>query len=100
MIDATEIYTAKRAQNIMTDEDIKKVFEYYQNYENVVEKCQIVDISELDDSLLPKIYIQKKDAKTIDPLSCESNYVSCYKEMTKNEQRMKSILLKGGFIDE
>jgi type I restriction enzyme M protein len=47
MIDASKIYTAKRAQNIMTDDNIEEVYKLYQGYENIIDKCQIVSQSEI-----------------------------------------------------
>lgn len=40
MIDGSGIYTPQRAQNIMTEEDIQTVFNYYTEYEDVIEKVK------------------------------------------------------------
>ena len=44
LIDASKIYTPKRAQNIMTDENIDDVYKLYENYTDEKEKCKIVKV--------------------------------------------------------
>ncbi len=100
MIDASKIYTAKRAQNIMTEDDINEVFELYQNYENVIEKCQIIKTSEIKDSLVTKNYIQKKETEKIDPEKVKQNYLNAYNTMIECENKMKKLLEEGGYINE
>ena len=70
MIDASQIYTAKRAQNIMTKENIDEVYNLYSNYENVIEKCQIVNIKDIKDSLVTKNYIQKHSSWSVEREIC------------------------------
>lgn len=63
MIDASSIYTPQRAQNIMTDDDIQKVFDYYTNYEDVIEHVEIVNIDDIrgkDYTLAINNYVKKK----------------------------------------
>ena len=47
MIDATQIYTAKRAQNYMSDDDVDTVFNLLSNYQDVEEKVKIVTIEDI-----------------------------------------------------
>ena len=42
LIDATNIYTPKRAQNEMEEKDINEVYDLYTTYEDQIEKCKIV----------------------------------------------------------
>lgn len=100
MIDATNIYTAKRAQNVMTQENINEVFSLYENYEDVIEKCKIVRINDVKDSLVSKIYIEKKETEKIDVDKVKENYLEAYKKMIDAENKMKKLLKEGGFIDE
>lgn len=100
MIDASKIYTAKRAQNIMTEENIDEVFKLYLNYEDVIEKAKIVEIKDLKDTLVPKSYIQKKEAEKIDPAKVKKEYIESYKKMIENEETMKKLLKEGGYLDE
>lgn len=100
MIDASNIYTAKRAQNVMTEENIEEVFRLYRNYEDVVEKCKIVEISDIKDTLVTKTYIEKKKSATINPEEVKCNYIEAYKKMLEAEEKMKKCLKEGGYIDE
>lgn len=100
MIDASTIFTPKRAQNIMTIEDISEVFKLYNDYVNVVEKCQIMSINEIDDTLIPKLYIENKKAKKIDTNKINNDFKKAYITLKENESNMKKLLLEGGFINE
>ena len=99
LIDATKIYTAQRAQNIMTLENIDEVFNLYLNYDDVKDKCKIISLDEAQESLLPKIYIDKKKEKDINPTEIKNKYVESYNEMLNNEKRLYELLLKGGYFD-
>ncbi len=100
MIDASKIYTAKRAQNIMTEENIQEVFRLYQNYENVVEKCQIVSLSDIKDTLVTKAYVQKKEVEKIDPKKVKLNYMAAYQKVIESEEKLQRLLQEGGYINE
>ena len=99
-IDASKIYTAKRAQNIMTKKDVEEVYNLYKNYENVIEKCQIVELRDVKDTLVPKIYINKQEVENIDPEIVKANYIKTYNEMKANEEKLKKLLKEGGYINE
>ena len=103
MIDGSGIYTPQRAQNIMTEEDIQTVFDYYTAYEDVIEKVKIVtiaDIKEKDYSLAINNYIEKKEQETVPPEEIRRQYFEAYDEMIEAEERMRELLLKGGYISE
>lgn len=99
-IDASTIYTPLRAQNVMTEENINEVFKLYQNYDNVVEKCQIVEVDDVKDSLMPNIYCKKKQIEKLNPEVIKNDYSLIYDEVLKNEKTMKLLLKKGGYINE
>lgn len=103
MIDASDIYTPQRAQNIMTDEDVQTVFNYYTTYENVLEKVKLVtiaDIREKDFSLAINNYIDKKEQEAVPPSEIRIRYFEAYDEMLAAETRMRELLFKGGYVDE
>ena len=100
LIDATKIYTPLRAQNIMSEDDIQRVFELYNNYENAVERCKVVNNSEIGDSLMPNVYIEKKAIKTINPETVKKEYIVAYEEVLKNETTLKKLLKEGGYVNE
>lgn len=100
MIDASNIYTPLRAQNIMTEENVNEVYSIYKNYEDVIEKCKIVDKKDIKDTLIPKNYIDKKEAEKINPKEVKKRFIETYKKMIENEEKMKKLLLKGGYVSE
>ncbi len=100
MIDASKIYTAKRAQNIMTDANIEEVFNLYENYDNVIDKCQIVDVQDIKDSLITRLYIKKTEKIKINPIQVKNEYIEAYNQLRKNEEEMKKLLEEGGYLDD
>lgn len=99
-IEASEIYTAKRAQNIMTQENIDEVFNLYRNYSNVIEKCQIVNINDISDSLIPKLYILHKEEELPDINKVKNDYLQLLKKTIKEQAEVEEILVSGGYLDE
>lgn len=103
MIDASNIYTPQRAQNIMTEEDIQKVFTLYTNYEDVIEQVKIVtldDIRQKDYTLAINNYIEKKEAETVPPEKVRRQYFAALQEVKDAEEAMKRLLVEGGYISE
>ncbi len=47
MIDATKILTQKRAQNILSDADVDRIYELYKNYEDVEDFVKVVTLDEI-----------------------------------------------------
>lgn len=103
MIDASGIYTPQRAQNIMTEEDIQKVYGLYIAYEDVTEKVKVVTIPEIrekDYSLAINNYIEKKEQETVPPAEIRRQYFEVYEEMLAAEEKMRRLLLEGGYVSE
>lgn len=103
MIDGSVIYTPQRAQNIMTENDIKTIYDYFIAYEDVIEKVKIVsisDIKEKDYSLAVSSYIEKRKQELVPPYEIRRRYLEAYNEMIKAESRMKELLLEGGYVSE
>lgn len=103
MIDASDIYTAQRAQNIMTEDDINKVYKLYTDYENVIDKVKVVtipDVREKDYTLAINNYIEKKEQEIIPPAEVRRQYFEALDEMLEAEETMKNLLLEGGYVNE
>ena len=102
-IDASNIFTPQRAQNIMTEEDINKVYSLYEAYEDVPEKVKIVtlaDLREKDYTLAVNSYIEKEEEEKISPQEARRQYFEAYEEMISVEEKMRKLLLEGGYINE
>ena len=103
LIDASNIYTPKRAQNIMTDDDIQQVYDLYADYKDVIEKCKIVtldDIKARDYTLSVNSYIEKKQQETIDPAVVKKEFLEALSAVTTAEDKLKRLLVEGGYIHE
>ena len=97
------IYTPMRAQNVMTEENINEVFNLYKNYEDVIERVKIVSIEDLkakDFSLSVSNYIEKKAEEAIDVEKVKKEYFAAVQEVTENEDKMKKLLIEGGFVND
>ena len=102
MIDATGIYTAQRAKNIMTEADTDKVFRLWENYENVMDKCAIADLETIrskDYTLSVNTYIEKTPTPPIDPKKIRAEFYAALKEVRDSEEALMQLLKEGGYID-
>lgn len=103
LIDASSIYTPQRAQNIMTNDDINKVFKLYNEYRDVVEKVKIVTISDVRGkgyTLAVNNYIEKKEKDIVPPAEIRRQYFEAFEEMLEAEDTMRKLLLDGGYVNE
>ena len=103
MIDATEIYTPARAQNYMSEDDIQLVFNLYSNYKDEIEKVKVVSLDEIREkeyTLSVNTYIEKKEQEVVPPEVVRQNYFDALQEVKDAEEKMKELLIKGGYINE
>ncbi len=103
MIDASGIYTAMRAQNVMTDENVAETFKLYTDYADVIEKSKVVTLDEIaakDYNLSVNSYIEKKAQETIDPAVVRRQYFAAVEKVRQAEAHLKELLIKEGLINE
>ena len=84
----------------MEEKDIQEVYKLYQDYQDVVEKCKIVTIGELDNggnTLAVNTYIEKKKQKVVSPAIVRENYFKALENVKKAETKMKTLLVEGGY---
>ena len=87
----------------MEEKDIQEVFRLYQDYKDVVEKCKIVSIGELDaagNTLAVNTYIEKKKQEVVSPAVVRENYFNALENVKKAEAKMKALLIEGGYLNE
>lgn len=102
MIDATNIYTAQRAKNIMTEADTDRVYSLWTDYKNVVDYCAIVDLDTVKEkgyTLSVNTYIEKSPAPPIDPAKVRREFMAALKEVQESEAALMKLLQEGGYID-
>ncbi|MCR4638246.1 MAG: N-6 DNA methylase [Ruminococcus sp.] len=103
LIDATEIYTSMRAQNILTQANVDDIFKLYTDYIDVVGKCKVVTIKDLEAGefeLNVKKYIEQKRTDVIDPEVALKEYHTALTQVKEAEDRMYELLVKGGYVHE
>lgn len=103
LIDASNIFTPQRAQNIMTDKDVQKVYNLYENYEDRIEQCRIVSIEDVEKagySLVVENFIQKKKQEAIKPAEVRKKYFEAVKNVHHAEAKFELLLTKGGYMNE
>lgn len=102
LIDATGIYTAQRAKNIMTEENTDEVYRLWENYESVIDKCAIVPIETLrekDYTLSVNTYIEKTPAEAMDPKQVRRRFMEALQAVRDAEENLKKLLQEGGYLN-
>ena len=102
LIDGSTIYTAKRAQNIMSDEDVNKAFKLYEDYTDVVGFSKVVTMDDLeahDYTLSVNTYIEKPAAPPMDPAKVKKEYFEALEEVKTCEAKLYELLKEGGYLE-
>ena len=100
-VDASNIYTAQRAQNIMTTQNIEEVYKLCTDYINVLEKVKIAtldDIRAKDNSLSVSSYIEKTVHETISPTEVREKFLVALQSAHAAEEKLKMLLEEGGYV--
>ena len=103
LIDASGIYTAQRAQNIMTDDNVNEVLALCAAYKDVLEKAKVVTIEEIrakDWTLSVSGYIEKAIRETVSPAEVRKQFITALEAARSAEVKLKALLLEGGYIYE
>lgn len=103
LIDGSGIYTPKRAQNVLEPQDVDTLYKLYTDYCDVIEKCKIVTIADVEAGgyeLSVNKYIEKKKQETVSPIVARIRYYAALKAVRNAEERMKRLLIEGGYVDE
>lgn len=101
LIDASDIYTAQRAQNIMSERNVEEVFNIYRNYEDINEKSKIAtieDIKSKDYTLSVNSYIKKVQHDIICPREVRKAFLLALDEAIAAEENFKKLLIEGAFL--
>ena len=87
----------------MTEDDIRRVYALYAAYEDVIERVKVVTIAGIRErgyTLAINNYIEKKEQETIPPEEVRRQYFEAFEAMIRAEERMKKLLLEGGYVSE
>ena len=103
MIDGSEIYTPKRAQNEISKDDVKTIYGLYTDYTDVIGRCKIVAIQDVEGAgfdLSVKRYIEKKKQEVVSPAVVRKNYYAALEAVKAAEDKMQKLLIEGGYVHE
>lgn len=103
LVDSTTICTQLRAQNTMSEDDIQKAYKLYSDYKDVIDYAKVVTIDEVaakDYTLSVSAYIEKTQAEVLDPAVVRKNYLKALEDVKKAEDKMRKLLIEGGYISE
>ena len=102
LVDGSTIYTAKRAQNIMTDEDVEKAYKLYADYTDVVGYSKVVTLEDLEShgyTLSVNTYIEKPPAPPMDPQKIRNEYFAALENVKACEDKLYELLKEGGYLE-
>lgn len=103
LIDGSDIYVSKRAQNEISLENIETIMKLYNDYEDVVELCRVVTIKDLEDGdfdLSVGRYIEKKKRDITPSHIALKKYYDTLERVKESEEKLKNCLREGGYINE
>lgn len=103
LIDGSTLYTALRAQNIMTDENVEAAYKLYADYQDVIDLAKVVTIEEIaakDFTLSVNSYIEKTQQEVVDPAVVRQRYFDAVEEVRAAEDSLLELLRKEGLLNE
>lgn len=103
LVDASNIYTAQRAQNIMTEQNVEDVYKLCSDYTDVLEKVKIASLDNIrgkDYSLSVSGYVEKAARETVSPAEVRKCFFAALENVRVAEGKLKTLLTEGGYIDE
>ena len=95
MIDGTKILTTKRAQNILSSEDVDKLYELYCKYEDIEDFSKVVTVDEIaakDYDLSPNKYVNyhKEEIRPYSEVLAE--FKAAYAEVLQREAEFEKLI--------
>lgn len=95
MIDGTKILTQKRAQNILTQENVDHLYELYANYENIEDYSQVVTLDEIAEKgydLSPNKYVQYHKEEIRPYAEVLAEFKAAYEEVKLRETEFRKVM--------
>ena len=83
--------------------NVKTILNLYKDYADVIERCKIVTIKDVEDGgfdLSVKKYIEKKKRKVVPPDIVRKRYFEALADVRRAEDKLQKLLAEGGYIDE
>ena len=102
LIDGSTIYTAKRAQNILSEENVDQLYKLYRDYVDVIGFSKVVTMEELEAkqfTLSVNAYIERPPVPPVDPERVKEQYFTAVDEVRECEDKLIRLLKEGGYIE-
>lgn len=103
LIDASNIYTPKRAQNELSNDDIDAIYKLYSGYKDVEGTAKVItvrDMEEKDYTLSVNRYIERKVVKVKPYTEVKQEFLSAYQSVKNAESRFVKLLAQSGYIND
>jgi len=101
LIDGSNIYTAKRAQNELSPEDVDRLYQLYADYRDVEEYAKVVSMREIEEhgwSLAPNNYIERKQIAMRPYAEVKKEFFDAFEAVKAAEAKFAALLKAGGYI--
>jgi len=95
MIDGAKVLTVQRAQNILSDDDVERLYQLYTDYTEKVDFAKIVSIEDIAGKgydLSPNKYVQYHKEEQKPYLEVLSEFKQAYQNMIAAEQKFRSLI--------
>lgn len=95
MVDGREILTVKRAQNILSDSDIERLYQLYLDYTDIEDYSKVVSLEEIKDKsfdLSPNKYVDyhKEEIRPYEDVL--NDFRTAYSRMIEAEKKFKTLI--------
>ena len=101
LIDGSNIYTAKRAQNELSPDDVDRLYQLYADYRDVEEYAKVVSMCEIEEhgwSLAPNNYIERKQIAMRPYAEVKKEFFDAFEAVKAAEAKFAALLKEGGYI--
>lgn len=95
MIDGTKILTVKRAQNILSPENVDRLYELYINYEDVEDFAKVVTLDAIaakDYDLSPNKYVEYHKEEIRPYAEVLAEFKAAYEEVKRCEEEFRKLI--------
>ena len=95
MVDGSKILTVKRAQNVLSDSDIDRLYQLYLEYSDIEDYSKVVSLAEIKDKsfdLSPNKYVDyhKEEIRPYDDVL--NDFRLAYSRMIEAEKKFKTLI--------
>lgn len=101
MVDGSKILTKQRAQNILSDEDVDRLYQLYSDYKDVEDYSRVVDVSEIAAKgydLSVNKYVKYHEEAVNPYVEVKSEFEAAAEAVKVASEKFRALLAKGGYL--